>query len=350
MAISLAIRRVGLFFDKNCDRIRSLQPLAHCHRQIPKMPEPKKTIRFSGTEYAVQREFVFGGSQIFVIGKLGNDRNRRIEKAVLRRAHRNDRLIAVHHLEDTPANRKQIRRLDSLDRGSPFARILQSGRYDGNYVVALEFIEGQSLRTKLVKKEISSFMAIRLYATLVNQLCFLHRQIGFSHGDLAPENMVVRNNGKSLVLIDFGSSFTFAESKAPPEGDGNRPVYLAPENFHGNPPSRISEQFSASAIFYEMLTGKVPYDVAKKENGRTINFVAASKQALDSSLPEQLWQLIDTHLSKALAFEPKGRFSTLNEWQDSAKNIVRLSETPGLLFAQRSNFGILEKISAWFNR
>ena len=314
------------------------------------MPEPQKTIRFSGAEYTVLREFALGGSQIFVIGKLGDARKKRIEKAVLRRAHRNDCLVAVHHLEDTAANRNHIRRLDSLDRGSPFARILQSGRNEGNYVVALEFIEGQSLRTKLVKKEISSFMAIRLYATLVNQLCFLHRQIGFTHGDLAPENMVVRNNGKSLVLIDFGSSFTFAESKTPPEGDGDRPVYLAPENFRGNPSGRISEQFSAAAIFYEMLTGKIPYDVAKKEKGQPIDFVAASKQALDSSLPQPLWQLIDSHLSKALAFEPKGRFATLNKWQDSAKKIFTLSENPELLFAQSPKAGLLEKISEWFKR
>ena len=159
--------------------------------------------------------------------------------------------------------------------------------------------------------------------------------------------------GTSVSLIDFGSSFPFSESAAPDAGDGFREIYQAPENLLGKSPSRRSEQFSAASIFYEMLTGKTPFNLAAKREFKTrpSKLLPASEQPdSDKRLPKALWHLIDQHLSRTLALESSQRFQTLGDWQDSAEDLLLKAKHPELLELELKNQSVLQRLGSWFKQ
>lgn len=317
------------------------------------MPVPE-TIRFKGEELPVLGGHRIRGEQYWVVGTLS--RPPRESQRVLQRMgpRRHDEKV-IHRLADEPESWKLIKRIKFFNgTRMPFPKIDNLCRKSGEILVVRDFIEGRSLRWHLrLKKEISAFQAIRLYCQLVGQICFLHRKIGIVHGDLAPENIIVSPAGTSVSLIDFGSSFPFAESAAPNIGDGFREIYQAPETLAGKSPSRISEQFSAAAIFYEMLTHKTPFNVAAKREwiSRPPSLTPASKQpGADKRLPKALWNLIDRHLSTALSLDLTKRFQTLDKWQDSAKDLRTKSEHPELLELELKNQSLWQRFRCWLKQ
>lgn len=235
----------------------------------------------------------------------------------------------------------------------PFPKIEGMSRKSGGILVARDFVEGKSLRWHLkLKKEISAFQAIWLYHQLVGQICFLHRKTGIAHGDLCPENMVVSSNGKAISLIDFGSCFSFSDSADPDIGDGFREIYQAPETLAGRAPCRITEQFSAASIFYEMLTRRTPYHVVEKQDldAKTKLTAASERPASKTFFPAALWELVDAHLATALSLDPGHRFQTIDDWQNSVKDMRIKSEHPELLQLERSNQSWAQTINAWVGR
>ena len=313
----------------------------------------QKTIRFKEEDLPVLGEHRIRGEKYLVVGTLSKP-PRETQRVLHLKSKRRQHEKVVHRLTDDPQNWKLVERIERFQgTRMPFPKIENICRKSGEILVVREYIEGRSLRWHLrMKKEISAFQAIRLYCQLVGQICFLHRKTGIIHGDLAPENIILSPAGASLSLIDFGSSFRFAESGAPDSGDGFREIYQAPENLAGQAPSRISEQFSAAAIFYEMLTRKTPFNVAaKREWGTRPTSLAPASQQMESDkrLPKALWNLIDRHLSQALSLDSTKRFQTLDKWQDSARDLQTKSNHPELLELELKNQSLWKRFQSWLN-
>ena len=96
----------------------------------------------------------------------------------------------------------------------------------------------------------------------------------------------------------------------------------------------MSEQFSAASIFYELLTGVTPFNIAAKREypARVSALTPASKKPRSKqTVPPALWHLIDEHLSTALSLDRSGRFPTLGKWQNSASDLKAKAEHPELL-------------------
>jgi len=74
-----------------------------------------------------------------------------------------------------------------------------------------------------------------------------------------------------LVCIDYGSAWTMERTVAKLKGHGNTELYAAPEQYEeGRSPDFRADQFSATVVAYEMLTGKPPYGgMAEKPVGRS---------------------------------------------------------------------------------
>ena len=257
----------------------------------------------------------------------------------------------IHRISDEDDNWRRVKLIKRFEcTRMPFPKIGDIKRTSGEILVVRNFVEGKSLRWHLrLKKEISVFQAIRLYSQLVGQICFLHRKMGIVHGDLSPENMIVSPTGKAISLIDFGSCFAFSDSAKPNAGDGFRELYQAPETLVGTAPSRLTEQFSAASIFYEMLTRKTPFHVVeKRESEIQKELTPASKQpASEKPFPTAIWALVDRHLETALSLKPAGRFQTIDDWQDSAKDLRIKSEHPELLQLELNNRSVMQKLNAW---
>ena len=119
--------------------------------------------------------------------------------------------------------------------------------------LVMEYIEGGTLRQRL--RETSAAPRdgdeVRAVArSLLSALAYVH-DAGVVHGDVKPGNLLLRSP-RDVVLADFGGA-RLAGAAATGQGT---PLYLAPEQFHGAPPSPRTDLFAAGAILWELAAGR----------------------------------------------------------------------------------------------
>jgi serine/threonine protein kinase len=139
-------------------------------------------------------------------------------------------------------------------------RVLNDEERSRRYMV-LEWVDGRLLRQVLnEQKRLPQDRAIRITLALCDALDYIHSQ-GVVHRDLKPENIMVGPNDQ-IKLIDFGIAanagsrrLTFAKLT---EAMGT-PDYISPEQVKGKRGDARSDVYSLGIMFYEMLTGKVPF-------------------------------------------------------------------------------------------
>src|ERR1700678_3002506 len=140
------------------------------------------------------------------------------------------------------------------------------GAHDGAPFLVSEFLEGQTLREKLVSGPLPVRRAIEYALGIALGLAAAHEK-GIVHRDLKPENVFVTRDGRIKVL-DFGLAKLVRpeenhETAVTLNSPGTLPGlvmgtvgYMAPEQVRGEPIDPRSDIFSFGAVLYEMLTGK----------------------------------------------------------------------------------------------
>jgi protein kinase-like protein/tetratricopeptide repeat protein len=120
--------------------------------------------------------------------------------------------------------------------------------------LVMEHLPGGSLRDRLQARPAAEAMGeLRaLASTLLSALSYVHAR-GVVHGDITPRNVLLRRPGDA-VLADFGNA-RLIEGTAAIEGAGT-PIYLAPEQFRGAPPSPAADLFATGAVLWEALVGR----------------------------------------------------------------------------------------------
>ncbi len=139
------------------------------------------------------------------------------------------------------------------------------GAHDGAPFLVSEFLEGQTLRDKLVSGPLPVRRAIEYALGIAQGLAAAHEK-GIVHRDLKPENVFVTRDGRIKVL-DFGlaklvrpeemheTTVTLTNPTLPGMVMGTV-GYMSPEQVRGEPIDPRSDIFSFGAVLYEMLTGK----------------------------------------------------------------------------------------------
>ncbi len=133
------------------------------------------------------------------------------------------------------------------------------GHWEGGLYIAMEFIQGISLRQYLLQTPLSLKRALEIVIDIAYALCHLHAH-GIIHRDLKPENVLMTEEGV-VKVIDFGISQLLTDQ------DGNNsegyrflgtPVYMSPEQ--RKDPSLVgypSDIYSLGIITYELILGKL---------------------------------------------------------------------------------------------
>ncbi len=131
--------------------------------------------------------------------------------------------------------------------------VYAAGSHRGMPWLALEYLDGHSLRSRLESGVISPREAMRFVKAIAEGVAEAHRH-HIIHADLKPENVIVPKDGR-LRVLDFGLARLMGTS---PTAASGTPAYMAPERWSGQPPTPAMDVWSIGVMLYEFIEGVRP--------------------------------------------------------------------------------------------
>ena len=201
--------------------------------------------------------------------------------------------------------------------------VYDSGQAESMLYYVMPFVEGESLRDRLVRGgPLPHAEAARIAREVADALAYAHRQ-GIVHRDIKPANILLSQG--HAVVADFGVARAVSASAAPSELTQTgmavgTPKYMSPEQALGetNLDGR-TDIYALGVVLYEMLAGSPPFEGASPQS--------VIAQALSRKVPQLRHDALGLQsvIERALAREPGDRFATADEL--SAALDARLSGT-----------------------
>ena len=154
---------------------------------------------------------------------------------------------------------REAKAMADLDHPN-IVRITDIGEEDGQQYLAMEYVAGLDLKRYIKENApLSNEEAVRLMGQILLAMRLAHTQ-GIIHRDLKPQNVLLTADGNAKVS-DFGIAVAFAETSLTQTNSMLGSVhYLSPEQARGSKATIQSDIYAMGIIFYEMLTGHIPYD------------------------------------------------------------------------------------------
>jgi serine/threonine-protein kinase len=139
------------------------------------------------------------------------------------------------------------------------ARTYDLGDADGHHFLTMELVEGSSLGELLEKRgQLSIDRAVEIAIAMCDGVAAAH-EAGVIHRDLKPDNVVIANDGR-VVVMDFGVARGTEERGELARLVTGTPAYMAPEQAENIPNlDGRADQYAIGAILFEMLTGQMPF-------------------------------------------------------------------------------------------
>lgn len=191
--------------------------------------------------------------------------------------------------------------------------VYEVGKEGERYFIAMEYLEGQTLRDVIQSGGPLSIKDATNYAIqLCSALAYAHEH-GVIHRDVKPENVQILPGGH-VKLTDFGIARLMGE--APITQDGQvfgTPSYMSPEQVAGKSLDARSDIFSLGVLLYEMVAGSKPF------SGDSIVTVTYNIMNLQPSPPPGAPQWLVGIILKAMAKDPNGRYSSADEMAEDLR-------------------------------
>jgi len=258
-----------------------------------------------GSDYLVERELRGGAmSRVFVARDVAL--GRRIVVKVLPRE-----MAAAVNVERF---RREIQVAASLVHPH-IVPLLSAGETRGVPYYTMPFVDGESLRVRLLREtRLPLRAALRLAIGVASALDYAHRS-GIVHRDIKPENILVQD-GHALVT-DFGIARAISEAARGTSLTGaglvlGTPIYMSPEQIGGDRAlDGRSDIYALGCVLYEMIAGTPPFTgpSAQALLVRHLTDPAPSVRTARPDVPES----VDRVLATALAKDPSQRFSSAAE-------------------------------------
>jgi beta-lactam-binding protein with PASTA domain/predicted Ser/Thr protein kinase len=242
-----------------------------------------------------------------------------------------DRKVAIKILHDKYAQDSEF--VERFQREAQAAAGLQHpnvvgifdrGAFDGTYFIAMEYVDGPSLKD-LAKGGMSPKDAIDFTRQILNAARFAHRK-GIVHRDLKPQNVLIDDEGRARVA-DFGIARAGENSDITATGSVmGTAQYISPEQAQGKETTPSSDIYSIGVVLYEMLTGRVPFEgesavaVALKQ----VSEAPRRPSAINPNVPPAL----DAVVMRALAKDPDARFKDADAFLKALDAAEKAPDTP----------------------
>jgi len=206
------------------------------------------------------------------------------------------------------------------------------GAVDGASFIAMELVEGKTLRELLASGPIPLKKLLSMAAQIADGLAKAHT-VGIVHRDLKPENVMVTRDG-FVKILDFGLA-KLVQTGLEPSGTERGTVtrateagtvlgtvgYMSPEQASGEPVDFRSDQFSLGSILYEMASGKRAFD--RPTPAQTLSAIIDSEpEPLPTSAPKVPTNLLWV-VERCLAKDPEDRYGST---KDLARDLATLRD------------------------
>lgn len=189
--------------------------------------------------------------------------------------------------------------------------IFDRGEADGSYYIAMEYLEGKSLKEVIPEGGLEPARAIEIAVQILQALQFAHEN-DVIHRDIKPHNIVINGRGR-VKVTDFGIALAGTAPAMTETGSIiGTAQYLSPEQAKGKAVEQSSDLYSMGVVLYEMLTGRVPFEgenpvaIALKH----LSDIPVPPQALVPRIPDNLNAVV----MRALAKDPRDRYPTAEEF------------------------------------
>lgn len=191
--------------------------------------------------------------------------------------------------------------------------VFDAGEQDGEYYMAMEFVEGQTLKQLVNRQGAFPEKLVRyIFVHVCRGLTYAHER-GLVHRDVKPGNLMLTRD-RTVKIMDFGLAKFVQEVQANHTRAIGTPYYMSPEQVLGKDLDGRSDIYSLGVSMFECATGRVPFEKGDLSYHH-LNTAAPHIRDLNGEMSEEL----DAVIFRCMAKQPEDRFASAHELMLAAK-------------------------------
>jgi len=261
--------------------------------------------------YRIERKLGAGGMADVYLAE-DQELGRRVAIKILNSRHGNDDQFIERF-------RREAKNAAALNHPN-IVSIYDRGEAEDTYYIAMEFLDGRTLKELIVGRGAAPInVAIEYARQILSALRFAHRH-GIVHRDIKPHNVLVDGEGR-VKVTDFGIARAGTSQMTETGSIVGTAQYLSPEQAKGGEVDPRSDLYSLGVVLYELLTGKTPFD------GETPVEIAMKHLSTTPQPPSKLRpdvpRELDMVVMRALAKNPDERYQSADEMEGDLERVAR---------------------------
>ncbi len=261
--------------------------------------------------YRIERKLGSGGMAEVYLAE-DEELGRKVALKILNERHARDEQFVERF-------KREARNAASLSHPH-IVRIYDRGQFDETYYIAMEYLDGPTLKELLVRKgPTPPLTAIKFAREILSALAEAHRH-DIVHRDIKPHNVIVSPDW-NVKVTDFGIARSGASQMTEAGSIVGTAQYLSPEQARGKPVDQRSDLYSVGIVLYEMLTGTVPFtgdaavEIAMKHLSNIPEPPSTRREGISPDL--------DAVVMRALAKDPEQRYASADEMDADLARVAR---------------------------